>query len=143
MLNTLKTKLVTPKLYFCKKSILRRILLRNGEIISKKRYIFTHGTTNYCGVKIGFLGNKNFKWKRLSTDTNHRIIIAKSQNDDEILVLINPFSSNTDEQHIKTLCDLDQFLGEFSLDSYKRLIFPGDFYLRFNSSLDTSRCNIS
>ena len=80
----------------------------------------------YFGDKISdngiifFLRNKNLKCRKRSTDTNGRIIIMEAHIDDEIFVLINLYSSNTEKEQMKTLCELDQLLGKSSLDSYKK-----------------------
>ena len=42
---------------------------------------------------------------------------------------------------IKTLCDLDQMLGEFYYDSHNEVVFAGDFNLFFNSNLEASVLN--
>ena len=43
----------------------------------------------------------------------------------------NHYNEDTKMEQIKTLCDRDQFLGKFSLDSSKKVVFNGDFNLFF------------
>ena len=41
--------------------------------------------------------------------------------------LINLYKPNIEIKQVKTLCDLEQMLGIFSLDSYKNVFFTRDF----------------
>ena len=74
---------------------------------------FSHGTTNSCGV--------------MRTDNNGRIIVLGAEIDDEIFLLINLYNPNTEAEQVKTLCELERMLDIFSLDSYKNILFAGDF----------------
>lgn len=76
----------------------------------KGEVLFPHGNTSSCGVMIGFLRHKNFECKKISNDTNDGITIMEAHTDDKLLVLDN---SIAEVKQIKTLCDLDQLLGEF------------------------------
>ena len=88
---------------------------------------FSHGTTNSCGVMIGFLGNKKTKYNKIRTDNNGRIIVLGAEIDDEIFLLINLYNPNTEAEQVKMLCELERMLDTFSLDSCKNIIFAGDF----------------
>ena len=92
---------------------------------------FSHGTANSCGVMIGFLRNKKIKYNKIRTDNNGRIIVLEAEIDDEIFLLINLYNPNTEAEQVKTLCELEQMLDVFSLDSYKNILFAGDFITVF------------
>ena len=42
-------------------------------------------------------------------------------------VLIYLYNSNAEVEQVKTICELNQMLGEFSLNSYEKVIFV-DFF---------------
>ena len=67
---------------------------------------FSHGTTNSCGVMIGFLGNKKINYNKIRTDNNDRIIFLEAEIDDEIFLLINLYNPNTEREQVKTLYEL-------------------------------------
>lgn len=62
---------------------------------------------------IDLLRNKKSECKRISTDTNGRIMKRGTHTNDEAFSLINLRNSNTEVEHTKTLCELDQMLGKF------------------------------
>ena len=105
------------------------------------RIFFSHGTTNSCGVMIGFLGNKNLKCSKIRTDSNSRIIVLVAEIDDEVVLLINLYNPNTEAEQVKTICEFEQMLDIFSLDYYKFFFFffAGDFF--FNSNLEAAGGN--
>ena len=72
---------------------------------------------------IGFLGNKKIKCNKIRTDNNSRIIVLEPEIDDEIFLLTNLYNPITEAEQVKTLCDLEQMLDIFSLDSYKNGFF--------------------
>ena len=65
---------------------------------------------------IGYHGSKNFIVRKLSHDSNGRILIIEANIDDKLYVLINFYNSNTETEQIKTFCELDQLLSNVSLD---------------------------
>ena len=89
---------------------------------------FSHGTTNSCGVMIGFLGNKKIKYNKIRTDNNGRIIVLEAEIDDEIFFLINLYDPNTEAEQFETLFELEQMLDIFSLDSSKNILLAGKFF---------------
>ena len=101
-----------------------------------KVWVFSHWTANSHSLMTGFLWNKNFKCTIISNDTNGRIIIMEAHIDDEIFALIDLYNSNSEVEQTKTLYKLDQILGKFSLDSYQKVIFTGDFAMFFNTNLE-------
>ena len=102
---------------------------------------FSHGTTNSYGVMIGSLGNKKINCNKIRMDNNGRIIVLEAEIDDKIFFLINLYNPNTEAEQVKTLCELERMLDIFSLDSYKNIIFAGDFSCFFNSNLEASGGN--
>ena len=80
---------------------------------------------------IGFLRNKKIKYNKIRTDNNGRIIVLEAEIDDEIFLLINLYNPNTEAEQVKTLCELEQMLDVFSLDSYKNILFAADFITVF------------
>ena len=56
-------------------------------------------------------------------------------------MLINLYNPNTEAEQVKTLCELERMLDIFSLDSYKNILFAGDFNCFFNSNLEASGGN--
>ena len=69
---------------------------------------------------IGHLGGKTIKVNRIKNDNQGRILIVNADIDEETFVLINLYNANTEMQQIKTVCELDQLLCGFFLDSNKR-----------------------
>ena len=58
--------------------------------------------------------------------------------DEETFVLINLYNANTETEQIKIIYELNQLLGDFSLDSNKKIIFAGNFSLFFDLNLEAS-----
>ena len=107
----------------------------------KGQVFFSHGTTNSCGVMIGYQGSKNFIVNKLKHDSCGRILIIEANIDDNSYVLINFYNSNTETEQIKTFCELDHLLSDFSLDTSKQVILAGDFNLFLDLHLETSGGN--
>ena len=102
----------------------------------KGELFFSHGTINSCGVMIGYLYSN--KINRIKNDNQGRILVVDADIDEEKFVLINLYNANTETEQIKTIYGLDQLLGEFCLDSNKKIILAGDFNLLFEPSLEAS-----
>ena len=64
---------------------------------------FSHGTTNSCGVMIGYLGSKMFTVNKMSHDSNGRILIIEANIDDEIFIPINLYNSEIKRNKLKLL----------------------------------------
>ena len=90
---------------------------------------FSHGTTNSCGVMIGFLGNKKINYNKIRMDNNDRIIFLEAEIDDEIFLLINLYNPNTEREQVKTLYELEQMLDIFSFNSYKNVFFFAENFI--------------
>ena len=117
-------------------------------MILKERYFFSWNR-KLCDVIIAFFGakisnekiKKKNKKKKTSANTNNTIMSYAI--DHEGFVLINLYSSNVEVEEVETICELDQLLCKFFIDSYKKSIFAGAFNLFFKSNLETSRSNLS
>ena len=79
--------------------------------------------------------------KKTSTNINNRIMNYGV--DDERFVLINLCNWNTEVEEVETLCELDQLLSKFFINSCKKSVYAGTFKQFFNSNLETSRSNSS
>ena len=86
----------------------------------------------------GYLGNNKIKINKIKNHNQGRILIVDADTDEEIFVLINLYNANTETEQIKTICDLDQLLSDFCLDSNKKKVLAGDFNLLFDPSLEAS-----
>ena len=98
------------------------------------RIFFSHGTTNSCGVRTGFLGNKKIKCNKIRTDNNGRIIVLGAEIDDEIFLLVSLHNPNTEALQVKTLCELEQMLDMFSMIFLQKCFFSLEtliVFLRF------------
>ena len=87
---------------------------------------------------IGYLGSNKIKVNSIKNDNQGRILIVDADIDEETFVLINLYNANTETEQIKTICELDQLLSDFCLDSNKKIILAGDFNLFFDPSLEAS-----
>ena len=103
------------------KCILPKMRLTNGGMIFKYRYFFSW---NYellrCNDRLSWK-QKIYKYSKIRTDNNDRIIVLEAEIDDEIFLLINLYNPNTEVEQVKTLCELEQMLDIFSWDSYKKI----------------------
>ena len=90
---------------------------------------------------IDFLGNKKIKCNKIRTDNNGRNIVLEAEIDYGIFLLINLYNPNNEAEQVKILCELDQMLDIFSLDSYKKAFFSGNFICFINSNLEASGSN--
>ena len=70
---------------------------------------------------------KKTKCNKIRLDNNDRIIVLEAKIDDEIFLLINLYNSNTEAEQVKALCEVEQMLDKFSLDSYKNAFLAEDF----------------
>ena len=55
----------------------------------KSELFFSHGTTNSCGVMIGYLGSNKIKFYKIKNDNQGRILVVDADIDKETFVLIN------------------------------------------------------
>ena len=56
--------------------------------------------------------------------------------DEDTLVLVNLYNANTETEQIKTIYEIDQLLGDFCLDSNKKMVLAGNLSLFFDPTLE-------
>ena len=69
---------------------------------------------------IGCFGSEKIKDNRIKNEIQGRIVIGGAGIDEETFVLINLYNPNTKMGQSKTICELDQLLGDFCLNSNKK-----------------------
>ena len=69
---------------------------------------------------IGCFGSEKIKDNRIKNEIQCRIVIVDAGIDEETFVLINLYNPNTKTGQSKAICELDQLLGDFCLNSNKK-----------------------
>ena len=64
-------------------------------------FFFSHGKTNSCGFGIGYYGKKLFKILNKFNDNSGRVLIREVKNENEVLLLINLYNANTENEYIR------------------------------------------
>ena len=106
--------------YYSYKKLIPLMTVINWPDDFKGELFFSHGTTNSCGVMIGYLRSNKIKVNRIKNDNQGRILIVDADIDKETFVLIELYNTNTETEQIKTIYELDQLLSAFCLDSNKK-----------------------
>ena len=104
----------------------------------KGELYFSHGTTSSCGVMTGFITTKKFSVSKTCKDSKGRILIVEVKIEEVPFILVNLYNANADVEQLKTLCEFDLLLDDFSIDDSKNIFFAGDFNLYFDSTLEAS-----
>ena len=86
----------------------------------KAPLFFSHGSTNSCGVSIGFCGVKSLQIFDKKSDENDRILIIDAKVNDEKFLLVNIYNSNIESEQIKTLDTLKTLLENIDNISDKK-----------------------
>ena len=102
----------------------------------KDPLFFSHGSTNSCGVAMGFCGLKSLHAIDKKSDENGRILIINAKVNDEKLVLVSLYNSNTQSEQITTLDTLKHLLEDIDNISDKKIILGGDLNLVFGCNLE-------
>ena len=102
----------------------------------KDPLFFSHGSTNSCGVAIGFCGLKSLHTIDKKSDENGRILITDAKVNDEKLLLVNLYNSNAKSEQNKALDTLKNLLEDIDNISYKKIILRGDLNLVFDYNLE-------
>ena len=98
-LDTLGRKSQIMEYYSYRKFIPLMTPSSTGVTILKLNYFFSHGTTDSCGVMIGYLGRNKIKVNRTKNDNQGRILIVNADIDEETFVLIfNLYNANTETE---------------------------------------------
>ena len=82
--------------------------------------VFSHGSTNSCGVALDFWGLKSLNIIDKKSDENGRILIIDAKVNDEKFLLVNLYNSNTESEQIKTLDTLKNLLEDIDNISDKK-----------------------
>ena len=90
---------------------------KSGKMISM---FFSHGSTNSCGVAIGFYGLKSLHIIDKKSDENGRILIIDAKVNYEKFLLVNLYNSNAESEQIKTLNTLKNLLEDIDNISDKK-----------------------
>ena len=101
---------------------------------------FSHGKTNSCGVATGFCGKNSFSMIDQKSDENGRILITEAKINEDNLIVINIYNSNTESEQLKTFSILQNMLDDIEI-SNKQIVFCGDFNLIFDCKLETNGGN--
>ena len=136
MFEYFREKIASNGISFLQETHFSHDTVSNWRDDFKGELFFSHGTTNSCDVMIGYLGSSKIKVNRIKNDNQGRILIVDADIDEETFVLINLYNANTETEQIKTICELDQLLSNFCLDSNKKIILVRDFNLFFDPSLE-------
>ena len=107
----------------------------------KGQLFFSHGKTNSCGVAIGFYGTKSFELINKIEDKAGRILVIEAKIDDDTLLLVNIYNSNTESEQLLTLSELCLMLDNIDNLSNKKIIFGGDFNMIFDPILEAQGGN--
>ena len=97
---------------------------------------FSHGSTNSCGVAIGFCRLISLHIIDKKSDENDRILITDVKVNDEKFLLVNLYSSNTESEKIKTLDTLKNLVEDIDNISDKKIILGRDLNLVFDCNLE-------
>ena len=102
--------------------------------------VFSQGKTNSCGVAIGYYGKKSFELLSQLNDKSVRILIIEVKIENEVLLLINLYQANTENQKLSALSDLSDLLEKIDDINNKSIVF-GDFNLFVQAKLEAQAGN--
>ena len=102
----------------------------------KDPLFFSHGSTNSCGVAIGFCRLKSLHIIYKKSDENGRILIIDAKVNDEKFLLVNLYNSNRESEQIQALDTLKNLLEDIDNISDKKIILDGDLNLIFDCNLE-------
>ena len=102
----------------------------------KDPLFFSHGSTNSCGVAIGFCGLKSLHIIDKKFDENGQFLIIDAKVNDEKFLLVNLYNSNIESEDVKMLDTLKNLLQDIDNISDKKIILDGDLNLVFDCNLE-------
>ena len=106
----LKSKFSTNDIIFLKESHSSENIYNECHNELKGELNFYHGTTNSCGVMIGFLSMKKFSVSETSKDSKSRILILGVTIEEVLFITVNLYNANTNVEQLKTLYKLNDCL---------------------------------
>ena len=104
---------------------------------------FSHGSSNSCGVLIGFLGQFNVNILNQMCDNKGRILILNATIDAKNFLLINLYNPNTENEQVEVLNTLLTMMKTIDINENTNLLLAGDFDVFFNTNLECSGGNPS
>ena len=102
---------------------------------------FSHGKTTFCGVAIGYYEKKSFELLSKFNDKSGRVLIPEAKIKNKVLLLINLYNVNTENEQLSTLSDLSNMLEKIDDINNTSILFGGDFNLFFDAKLETKGGN--
>ena len=102
---------------------------------------FSDGSSNSCGVLIGFLGQFNVNTLNQICDNKGRILILNATIDAKIFVLINLYKPNPKNEQFEVLNTLLTMMKTIDINENTNFLLAGDFNVFFNTYLESSGGN--
>ena len=97
---------------------------------------FSHDKTNSCRVTKGCFGKKSFKLFKIFSDKSEHILIIEVKIENKVLLLINLYNANTENEQLSTLSDVSNMLEKIDDINNKNIVFEGDFNLFLEVKLE-------
>ena len=98
--------------------------------------MFSHWSNDSRGVLIAFREGLHFTVEKKMKDSKGRILVLKITIQSSKYLLINLYNANAEQQQVDTSEDVSSIPNQIDLDSEYKLIWEGDFYFYFDSSLE-------
>ena len=102
---------------------------------------FPHGKTNSCGVAIGYYAKKSFELLNKINYKSGRVLIIEVKIESNVVLLINLYNVNKENEQLSTLSDLSNMLEKIDDINNKSIVFEGDFHLFFEAKLEAQGGN--
>ena len=102
----------------------------------KGKILYSHGTTNSCGVPITFLGSKPLEVLETKNDDRGIFLLLDIKIYDKELLLVNPYNANTEKGQLHTLTKLSEMLNSIPEIINMNVILAGDFNVFFHTLLE-------
>ena len=84
---------------------------------------------------------KNFELLNQFYDKSKRVLIIEVKIENKVLLLINLYNANTENEELSTLSDLNNILEKINNINAKSIQFGGDFNLQFEANLESQGGN--
>ena len=96
---------------------------------------FSHGSSNSCGVLIGFLGQFDVNVLNQMCDSKGRILVLNVTIDVKNFVLINLYDPNTENEQVEVLNTLLTMMKTIVINENTNILLAGKFNVFFNTNL--------
>ena len=97
---------------------------------------FGHGSSNSCGVAIGFCGNFERKIEKQIVDPKGRYLLILATIGDSEYALINIYNDNIEKDQLKTLQEVIEKIEQLDINPDTKVVLAGDFNFYFNKELE-------